>query len=111
MSANPDVKPVRPSDMSVNPDFKLLKEKKIDKETRLKVTKNLMSGRIFVEFSSVNPNIVLQKNFPDSLDGKKNSEEFAKSIKNTLQFGPNNLFIKLADCSWFIVYKVGRVNI
>jgi hypothetical protein len=71
--------------MSTNTDFKLLKEKKLDKETTLKVTKNLMSGRIFVEFASVNNRLTLQKNFQDSLDGKMKSEEFAKSIKNTEQ--------------------------
>lgn len=69
--------------MSSNSDFKILKEKNLDKETVLKITKNLMSGRIFVEFSSVAPRIVLQKNFPDSWDGKKKSEEFAKSISST----------------------------
>lgn len=80
--------------MSSNSDFKILKEKNIDKETTLKITKNLMSGRIFVEFSSNEPRIVLQKNFPDSWDGKKKSEEFAKSITSTDElrkyFGINN---------------------
>jgi hypothetical protein len=71
--------------MAVNTDFKLLKEKKLDKGTTLKVSKNLMSGRIFVEFVSKDPNITLQKNFQDSLDGKAKSEEFAKSIKSTDQ--------------------------
>lgn len=71
--------------MSVNADFKLIREKNVDKETTLKVTKNLMSGRIFVEFVSDNPRIVLQKNFPNSLDGKNKSEEFAKSITSTNQ--------------------------
>jgi len=64
-------------------DFKTIKEKKIDKQTTLKVTKNLMSGRIFVEFVSKENNILLQKNFQDSFDGKKKSEEFAKSINST----------------------------
>lgn len=71
--------------MSVNTDFKLIKEKNLDEETVLKISKNIMSGRIFVEFSSQNPRITLQKNFQDSLDGKRASEEFAKSIKNTAQ--------------------------
>ena len=70
--------------MSANPDFKLIKEKKLDSETTLKITKNLMSGRIFVEFSS-SGNFFLQKNFPDTMEGKKKSEEFSKSIKNTEQ--------------------------
>lgn len=71
--------------MSTNTDFTLIKEKKIDKETTLKITQNIMSGRIFVEFTSNNPRIVLQKNFQDSLYGKLKSEEFVKSIKSTDQ--------------------------
>lgn len=71
--------------MGVNSDFKLIKEKKIDKGTTLKVSKNLMNGRIFVEFASDNPRIVLQKNFQDTLDGRNKSEEFARSIKSTDQ--------------------------
>lgn len=71
--------------MSANSDFKTIKEKKIDKEITLKISKNLMSGRIFVEFSSLNPRIVLQKNFQNNRDGKLKSEEFAKSIKSLNQ--------------------------
>jgi hypothetical protein len=66
-------------------DFKIIKEKKIDKNATLKISKNLMSGRIFVEFASIDPKIVLQKNFQDSREGKLKSEEFAKSIRNTDQ--------------------------
>lgn len=69
--------------MTVYNDFKILREKRLDTETTLKVTKNLMSGRIFVEFRCLTPKLVLQKNFQDSLDGKKQSQEFAKTIKNT----------------------------
>jgi hypothetical protein len=71
--------------MGVNSDFKLIKEKKVDKGTTLKISKNLMNGRIFVEFASDNPRIVLQKNFQDTVDGRGKSEEFAKSIKSTDQ--------------------------
>ncbi len=71
--------------MGVTTDFKLLKEKKLDEETTLKISQNLMNGRIFVEFSSVNPKLLLQKNFQDSLDGREKYKEFAKSIKNTSQ--------------------------
>lgn len=69
--------------MPVNSDFKLLREKKIDDHTTLKVSKNLMSGRVFVEFVSDNPRIVLQKNFQDTMSGKLDSENFAKSIRST----------------------------
>lgn len=71
--------------MPVNGDFKLIKEKKLDKNTTLKISQNLMSGRIFVEFASSDPKVTLQKNFQDSLTGKKESEKFSKSIKNTKQ--------------------------
>jgi hypothetical protein len=66
-------------------DFKVMREKKIDKDTTLVIKKNVMNGRIFVEFTSSNPRIVLQKNFQDSYDGKNLSEAFAKSIKSTEQ--------------------------
>jgi hypothetical protein len=71
--------------MATPTDFKLIREKNIDKETHLKITKNIMSGRIFVEFKSQNPSIVLQKSFQDSMHGKMESEKFAKSIKTTEQ--------------------------
>jgi len=71
--------------MTVQTDFKLIREKDLDEGTVLRVSKNIMSGRIFVEFSSENPRIVLQKNFQDSLDGKKDAEAFSRSIKNTNQ--------------------------
>ena len=69
--------------MGINTDFKLIKEKKIDKDTTLKMSKNIMSGRIFVEFTSVGPKLTLQKNFQDTYDGKMKAEEFSKSIKTT----------------------------
>lgn len=71
--------------MATPTDFKLIREKSLDKETHLKITKNIMSGRIFVEFKSQNPNITLQKSFQDSIHGKMESEKFAKSIRNTTQ--------------------------
>jgi len=63
-------------------DFKLLKKKEIDKGVTLKVTKNIMSNRIFVEFISESPKLTLQKNFQDSLYGKTESEKFVKSISS-----------------------------
>ena len=63
-------------------DFKLLKKKEIDKGLNLKITKNIMSGRIFVEFTCESPKLTLQKNFQDSLYGKTESEKFVKSISS-----------------------------
>lgn len=69
--------------MPVTSDFKLIKEKKLDKDTTLIVKQNLMSGRIFVDFVAASPKITLQKNFPDSLEGNSDSKKFIQSIKNT----------------------------
>ena len=71
--------------MSINTDFKLIKEKKVDRETTLRISQNLMNGRIFVEFKSNNPRIILQKNFQNSFDGKIESDKFSKSIRSTQQ--------------------------
>ena len=69
--------------MGVNSDFKLIEEKALDSNTTLVIKRNIMSGRIFVEFTSTGPKITLQKNFQDTYDGKRLSEEFANSIKST----------------------------
>jgi hypothetical protein len=71
--------------MDFKEDFKLLKSKEIDTDTFLRISKNLMSGRIFVEFSCKNPNLMIQKNFEDSLYGKKQADTFSKTFKNADQ--------------------------
>lgn len=71
--------------MTINGDFKIIKEKKIDNSILLRISKNIMSGRIFVEFKLENPKLLLQKNFQNSAEGKQKSEEFAKSIKSVNQ--------------------------
>lgn len=71
--------------MDFKEDFKLIKSKELDKDALLRISKNLMSGRIFVEFSCKNPNLMIQKNFEDSLYGKKQADTFSKSIKNADQ--------------------------
>jgi hypothetical protein len=63
-------------------DNKVIKKKKVDKELTLKVTKNEMSERIFVEFRTDDGKIVLQKSFQDNYSGAAAAEEFSKSIKN-----------------------------
>jgi len=63
-------------------DLKTIKSKKIDKECLLKITQNESNGRIFVEFSSKDGKLVLQKSFQNTYDGNKNAEEFSKSIKS-----------------------------
>lgn len=61
---------------------KVLKNKKLDEQSNLKVTQNEMSGRIFVEFSSEDGKLVLQKSFQGTLEGKKDAERFSKTIKS-----------------------------
>lgn len=71
--------------MADNTDFKLLKKQEIDKGTTLKITQNLMTGRIFVEFALDSPRLLLQKNFQDTVYGKIDAEVFSKSITSTEQ--------------------------
>ena len=71
--------------MAANSDFRILKEKKVDRGTDLKITQNLMSGRIFVEFRTTNPNLLLQKSFQNNRDGELKYKAFAKSIRSTGQ--------------------------
>lgn len=71
--------------MDFKEDFKLIKNKEIDTDTFLKISKNLMTGRIFVEFSCKNPNLMIQKNFEDSLFGKREADTFSRSIKSSDQ--------------------------
>lgn len=63
-------------------DVKVLKKKKLGEELTLKVSKNEMSGRIFVEFATNDGKMVLQKSFQATYDGEKESEKFSKSIKS-----------------------------
>lgn len=64
-------------------ELKIIKNKQIDKDTTLKVSQTSDSSRIFVEFSSVNPKLTLQKNFQNTPEGKEASLKFQKSIKST----------------------------
>jgi hypothetical protein len=67
---------------SSDPLTKILKNKKLDKELTLKMSQNLMSGRIFVEFASENGRMVLQKSFQNTYDGNKEAHEFSKKFKS-----------------------------
>lgn len=62
-------------------DIKIIRKKKMDKELNLKVYKNEASERIFVEFSSKDGKMVLQKNFQDTYYGRKEAEEFEGKFK------------------------------
>lgn len=64
-------------------DFELIEETYLDDNTVLKISKNIMSGRVFVEFSSTKPRVVLQKNFQDTILGNRDANDFSNSITNT----------------------------
>lgn len=64
-------------------EYRVLNNKKVDKETNLKVSKNDALNRIAVEFSSDVTKIVLQKSFQDTYEGRLAAEEFQKTIKST----------------------------
>lgn len=63
-------------------EFRVLKEKKVDKEINLKVRKNDALNRLSVEFSSDTCKLVIQKSFQDTHEGRLKSEQFQESIKN-----------------------------
>lgn len=63
-------------------DNKVLKKKKLDSETSLRVTQNEMSGRIFVDFYSEDGRLKVQKSFQDTLQGRTDAEKFQKKIKS-----------------------------
>lgn len=65
-----------------NLENKILKKKKLDRESNLKITQNPMSGMIFVEFRSEDGKLFLQKSFQNTLEGNKACEVFSKSIKS-----------------------------
>lgn len=64
-------------------DNKVIKKKKVDKETNLRVMKNGALHRILVEFSSESSKMVVQKSFQDTHQGRKEAEEFQNVIKST----------------------------
>lgn len=65
-----------------NLDNKILKKKKLDKETTLLISQNEINGRIFVEFCSETNRLKVQKSFQNTFEGKRDSETFSKTIKN-----------------------------
>lgn len=60
---------------------KIIKKKKLDKELTLRVIRNEAAERIFVEFSSKDGKIVLQKSFQNNHYGLKEAKVFEESLK------------------------------
>lgn len=62
-------------------DNKVIRKKKLDKELTLKVLKHEAAERIFVEFSSKDGKLVLQKSFQDNFHGNKEAKAFESRFK------------------------------
>ena len=63
-------------------EHKVIKQKKLEKELNLKISEDVYGGRIYVEFSTDNKKMVLQRSFQNTYFGQLESVEFSKSIKN-----------------------------
>ena len=61
---------------------KVVKSKKLGKSMLLQVSFNEISKRIFVDFSSVDGKMKIQRSFQDSFEGKKQAKEFEKLFKS-----------------------------
>lgn len=65
-------------------EHKVLKNKKVDKEKELnlRVTEDTRGERIFVEFSTEKPRLKIQRSFQNTVFGKAEADDFAKSMKS-----------------------------
>jgi hypothetical protein len=67
-------------------DKKVLKKKKLDKELNLKVSRNESNERIYVEFSSKDGKLFLERNFQDTYYGRLEAGAFEESFKDMEDF-------------------------
>ena len=67
-------------------DTKVLRKKKLDKDLTVKVSRNEASERIFVEFSSKDGRLVVQKSFQDTYTGRLEAKEFEGTYKSIEDF-------------------------
>jgi hypothetical protein len=61
---------------------RVVKTKKLGKDAQLQVSINEVAKRIFVDFSSTDGRLKIQKSFQDNFLGKKEAKEFEKKFKN-----------------------------
>jgi hypothetical protein len=61
---------------------RITKTKKLGKDALLQISINDISKRIFVDFSSVDGRLKVQKSFQNNFEGKKQAREFEGSFKN-----------------------------
>lgn len=65
---------------------KVLKKKKIDKDLNLKITRNDAAERLFIEFSSKDNKLVMQKSFQNNYHGRLEADAFENSFQSFDQF-------------------------
>lgn len=63
-------------------EYKVKKQKKLDKELNMKIYEDPFNSRIYVEFSSDDRKLILQRSFQNTYFGQVESEKFSKSLKN-----------------------------
>lgn len=63
-------------------DVKVLKKRKLDKDLNLKVSRNEASERIFVEFSSKDGKLIVQKSFQDTYYGRLEADKFEENFRS-----------------------------
>jgi len=69
--------------MQSNPyENKVVKTKKLGKSLLLQVSENKYSNRIFVDFSTIDGKLKVQKTFQNNIDGKKEAKEFQNKFKS-----------------------------
>lgn len=69
--------------MQNNPfENKVVKTKKLGSNLLLQVSENERGERIFVDFSTVDGKLKVQKSFQNNFEGKKKAKEFQGQFKN-----------------------------
>lgn len=63
-------------------DNKILNQGELKGGLQVKTVRNSPSERIFVEFSSPDGKLVLQRNFQDNITGRKLADDFKNSLKS-----------------------------
>jgi hypothetical protein len=65
---------------------KVVRKKKLDKELTLRVIENDAAERIFIEFSSKENGLFLQKSFQDNYLGRLEADKFEESFETIEEF-------------------------
>ena len=76
-----------------NFENKIIKQTKVDSLITLTVSKNLISGKIFVEFLSKDGKLKLQRNFDNTVIGIEEARKF-ESKTEYAPAPPHSLFVR-----------------